>query len=200
LKLKKCLYYIMFWDFDEEGRASLRSANEIPPLLLTNGRDAAAKPITQYDYTRAHKYLGLRNSPSLSMRDNRAALQQASNNFGKRIFKSGLTKSEVWLAYFTCYIPSITFTFPVASFTKQDLGNRAVSGIVEGVHDFFSKGGMTVIVTGPTENLETFSLGGRFRPSLVHFSRRVDDIKTFFYKFCWFECDYFPLCSIYNSY
>lgn len=39
---------------------------------------------------------------------------------------------------------------------------------------------MTVIVTRPTENLETFSLGGRFRPSLVHFSRRVDEIKTFF--------------------
>jgi hypothetical protein len=41
---------------------------------------------------------------------------------------------------------------------------------------------MTVIVPGPTENLETFPLGGRFRPSIVHFSRRVDEIKTFFHS------------------
>jgi type III secretory pathway component EscT len=59
---------------------------------------------------------------------------------------------------------------------------RAVSGIVvDGVHHyFFAQGGMTVIVPGPTENLETFPLGGRFRPSEVHFSRRVDEIKTCF--------------------
>jgi hypothetical protein len=43
----------------------------------------------------------------------------------------------------------------------------AVSGIVDGVHDFFSEGGMTVIVPSPTENLETFSLGGRFRPYFI---------------------------------
>jgi hypothetical protein len=54
---------------------------------------------------------------------------------------------------------------------------RAVSGIVDGVHYFFAQGGMTVIVPGPMENLETFPLGGRFCPSIVHFSRRADEIK-----------------------
>jgi hypothetical protein len=48
------------------------------------------------------------------------------------------------------------------SIKDKRLGPRAVSGIVDGVDDFFSEGGMSVIVTGPTENLETFSLGGRF--------------------------------------
>jgi hypothetical protein len=34
LKLKKCLYYIMYWEFDDEGRPSLRSAgwHPFPPL------------------------------------------------------------------------------------------------------------------------------------------------------------------------
>jgi hypothetical protein len=122
LKLKKCLYYIMFWEFDSEGCPSLRSAADIPSLLLTDGQDADAKPITQYDCTCAQKYIGLWNSPSLLLRANLLALQQKSNAYAKRLFKSGLTQSEVWLAYFACYVPSMTFTFPVASFTKHDLG------------------------------------------------------------------------------
>jgi hypothetical protein len=49
LKLRKCLYYINFWDFDAEGRASLRASEHLPALLLTNGKDSDAQPINQYD-------------------------------------------------------------------------------------------------------------------------------------------------------
>jgi hypothetical protein len=59
----------------------------------------------------------------------------------------------------------------------------AILRIVDGYRHFFAQGGMTVIVPGPTENLETFPLGGRFCPSILHFSRRVDEIKTFFPDF-----------------
>jgi hypothetical protein len=57
----------------------------------------------------------------------------------------------------------------------------AISRIVDGYRHFFAQGGMTVIVPGPTENLETFPLGGRVL--LFHFSLRVDEIKTFFPDF-----------------
>jgi hypothetical protein len=129
LKLRKCLYYILFWDFDAEGRSSLLPADNLPALLLTNGKDAAANPINQYDCSRAHKYLGLWNSPSLSMSSNLAALCKKSQDYAKRLFKSGLYKSEVWLAYHACYVPSMTFTFPVSSFTSNDLGNIQKSAV-----------------------------------------------------------------------
>jgi hypothetical protein len=32
LKLRKCLLYIMYWEFDDEGRASLRAADDLPSL------------------------------------------------------------------------------------------------------------------------------------------------------------------------
>jgi hypothetical protein len=70
LKLRKCLFYVMYWEFDSEGRPSLRPSSELPPLLLTNGKDLLAKPINQYDCAKAHKYLGLWNSPTLSMAAN----------------------------------------------------------------------------------------------------------------------------------
>jgi hypothetical protein len=47
LKLRKCLFYVMYWDFDPEGVASLQPSSEIPSLLLTNGKDTESKPINQ---------------------------------------------------------------------------------------------------------------------------------------------------------
>jgi hypothetical protein len=77
LKLRKCLYYIMHWDFDSEGCASLHSsANMVPTLQLTNGISLDPIPVTHFDCSKAHQYLGLWNSPSLSMTKNRAALSE----------------------------------------------------------------------------------------------------------------------------
>jgi hypothetical protein len=45
LKLRKCLYYVMSWDFDSEGRATLCSKEDIPSLRLTNGTDLSPKDI-----------------------------------------------------------------------------------------------------------------------------------------------------------
>jgi hypothetical protein len=47
LKLRKCLYYVMSWAFDSEGRATLIPSIEIPALQLTNGRNKHPSPIQQ---------------------------------------------------------------------------------------------------------------------------------------------------------
>jgi hypothetical protein len=49
LKLRKCLYYVMSWDYDSEGRDTLCSKENTPSLLLTNGTDLAPKAINQHD-------------------------------------------------------------------------------------------------------------------------------------------------------
>jgi hypothetical protein len=121
LKLRKCLYYVMLWDFDSEGRASLRSSRNIPTLVLTNGQNSNPQPVNQHDCSQAHQYLGLWNSPSLSMKANRAALAEKAMNYSHRLFKSGLLTHEVWLAYFACFVPSMVFPFPVCSFTGAEL-------------------------------------------------------------------------------
>jgi hypothetical protein len=46
--------------------------------------------------------------------------------------------------------------------------------------NLFTQGEMTVIVPGPTENLETFPLGGRFRPYFLHVSGKVTKSKALF--------------------
>jgi hypothetical protein len=71
----------MQWDFDSEGRASLRPSTDIPSLMLTNGKNLNPKPINQHDCSQAHQYLGLWNSPSLSMKANLTALASKAKNY-----------------------------------------------------------------------------------------------------------------------
>jgi hypothetical protein len=121
LKLCKCLYYIMHWDFDLEGRASLCHLTAIPELLLTNGKDTTPKPVIQHDCSQAHKYLGLWNLPSMSMKAHLLKLTTKAKHYSHRLFKSGLPNHEVWLAYFACFVPAMVFTFAVCLFTMADL-------------------------------------------------------------------------------
>jgi hypothetical protein len=121
LKLRKCLYYIMQWDFDSEGRASLCSSTGIPSLRLTNGTNPDTTPVNQFNCSQAHQYLGLWNSPFLSMQANLDALSEAVRQYSHRLFKSGLSTFEVWLAYFACFLPAMVFTFAVSSFTEAEL-------------------------------------------------------------------------------
>jgi hypothetical protein len=59
LNLLKCLYYTMLWWFDDEGRPFLKSMDDIvPSLWLTSGADPNNQPVTQYDVSEAHRYLG----------------------------------------------------------------------------------------------------------------------------------------------
>jgi hypothetical protein len=111
----------MYWAFDSEGRAILLPSSDIPSLLLTNGPSEELKPIRQHDCSEAHKYLGLWNSPSLSMKPNLEALHKKGKSFAQRLFKSGLNTYEVWLAYFTSFVPAMVFTFAVCSFTMAEL-------------------------------------------------------------------------------
>jgi hypothetical protein len=55
------------------------------------------------------------------MQTHLGTLQKQVAAYARRLFKSGLDKYEVWLAYFSCFLPALTFTFPVTSFTTAQL-------------------------------------------------------------------------------
>jgi hypothetical protein len=55
------------------------------------------------------------------MKVNHAALHEKAKHYSHRIFKSGLSTFEVWLAYFACFIPAMVFTFALCSFTATEL-------------------------------------------------------------------------------
>jgi hypothetical protein len=122
LNLQKCLFYIMAWEFDEEGRASLKTESALPnPLQLTSGAAPDLQSVTQYDSTKAHRYLGDWISCSLQMTTALSVLQENASNYGRRVLTSPLSKRDAWIAYYAVFIPSISYTFPVTHHSDQRL-------------------------------------------------------------------------------
>jgi hypothetical protein len=55
------------------------------------------------------------------MHANLQALASKARDYSHRLFKSGLSTYEVWLAYFACFVPAMIFTFAVCSFSLAEL-------------------------------------------------------------------------------
>jgi hypothetical protein len=55
------------------------------------------------------------------MKANLQALMQNAKLYSSRLFKSGQSKYEVWMAYFACFVPAMTFTLAVCSFSLSEL-------------------------------------------------------------------------------
>jgi hypothetical protein len=82
LNLSKCLYYILAWYFDSEGRATMVPATTIhPSLRLTSGNNPHRAAINHFNYDDAHTYLGASLSPSLQMRTCDATLTKKGLTF-----------------------------------------------------------------------------------------------------------------------
>jgi hypothetical protein len=122
LNLAKCLYYIALWKFSPEGEASLTPADALTPTLsLTSGTSLRFTPVIQHNYDQAHRYLGGWLSMNLQMDTAHAKFSERASKYARRITSSPLDKRDVWIAYFACFIPAITFTFSVTHHSAQKL-------------------------------------------------------------------------------
>jgi hypothetical protein len=114
LNLSKCLYYILTWWFDSEGRATMVPAAGIhPSLRLASGTDPHKAAVNHFNYDEAHTYLGDSLAPNLQMKTGDASLMQKGLTFSRRLVSSSLSKHDTWIAYFTVFQPAMTYTFPV---------------------------------------------------------------------------------------
>jgi hypothetical protein len=121
LNLTKCLYYLSYWQFDCEGRATLTTKTELPQLYLTSGDNMTLLPVDQYNFDETHTYLGNAMAPNLTMAPALTKLQKTSNTFARSMAVSPLSKRDAWIAYFALYVPSMTYTFPVSAHSTTKL-------------------------------------------------------------------------------
>jgi hypothetical protein len=122
LNLLKCLFYIMSWEFDADGRPSLKSKMYLlSSLKLTSGANPDPQHVTQYDVSEAYRYLGDWIACNLQMTTVRSVLQETATSYARRILTSPLSKRDAWIAYHTVFIPSMTYTFPVTHQSSKSL-------------------------------------------------------------------------------
>lgn len=122
LKLNKCLYYVMHWTFDSEGRSSLTSSsNLLPDIQLSSGNTQRHNTISQYDCTEAHRTLGAWLNPSLSMKEALRQLKAIATLFCRRVVTSSLTRWEAWMAYFSVFFLQMKYTLPISHHSSTSL-------------------------------------------------------------------------------
>ena len=118
LKLEKCLAYILHWKFNSEGFVSINK-NKETEIQLTSGISHTKTVIQILDPDTLHKTLGNLMTPSLKMKGTKEKLLEIFKTFTSRILNSKLDKYKTWIAYFSVFLPKISYTFNLFSF-KED--------------------------------------------------------------------------------
>jgi hypothetical protein len=121
LKLEKCVYYLTYWTFADDGTASLAPATDLPPMLLSSGDSGSITSIEQHDSTQAHRTLGNWLSTNLQMSTAFQKLASRASSFTRGIAVGYMTPYDAWISYFACFLPSMTYTFPVSHHTPAQL-------------------------------------------------------------------------------
>jgi hypothetical protein len=124
LNLSKCLYYVVSWTFDSEGRASMTPAPDIqPPLTLSSGDDLRRSAVRHFNHDETHSYLGDWLSTNIQMETGADTLMTKGLTFSCPLTSSSLSKQDTWIAYFAVFIPAMIYTFAVTHHSTEKLRN-----------------------------------------------------------------------------
>jgi hypothetical protein len=122
LILTKCLYYVVAWDFDSEGRDKMMPAvDSYPPLKLTSGDNPTLSAIEHFNHDKAHRYLGDWLATNMQMKTGNEALIETGRNFSRRLSSSSLSKRDAWIAYFVVFVPAMIYTLAVTHHSSARL-------------------------------------------------------------------------------
>ncbi len=117
LKLPKCFCYIVIWDW-ANGFPILCSKNKFKHFVTIHDSNTNEDiTITLKDPNSAERTLGVRIAPSGSQKAEFQWLLQKANNFARLITKGRLSREEARYAYLTIFIPSMSYSLGVTSFT-----------------------------------------------------------------------------------
>jgi exonuclease III len=155
LELQKCMYYIMFWTWDEFGAPSLLARDEITrqagQLKLTSGINETANEIVHKDCSETHTTLGMEKNPAQKHKQAVLAIRNKNDEFARHLASSDATPEEAMTAYFTINRPGATYSLQTTSIEKKDLDKADMKV----KHTVLQKSGYScktplAVVNGPT--------------------------------------------------
>jgi hypothetical protein len=123
LELSKCLYYILFYRFDPDGTPRMESATNMDSehVYLTSGTSITKNPIDHRDNKEAHRTLGIWPTPEGNQTKQHQESLEKSRRFAKGCIKAPMTRYEASTAYWTMWLPSLTFGFSSTTMTHTQL-------------------------------------------------------------------------------
>jgi hypothetical protein len=121
LELSKCLYYVMSWDFDAEGKPFLRGRDSIPAEQITVQSSAGlgSEEIRHFDCTRSHKTLGVMENPALVYDDEYARLENKVTALTRHLQVDPLYPGDAVTMYWSIMLPSVGYSLVTMSFSRE---------------------------------------------------------------------------------
>jgi hypothetical protein len=121
LRPDKCLYYLILWLFDEEGRATMELPEDDIQLSITTGQSPDPQYIEHYPSHQAHRTLGVYVAPNFQTDKALQILQQKVLQYTTRLYRGNLSRHDTWICYFSCFIPKVAYGLDVMTHSNDAL-------------------------------------------------------------------------------
>ena len=123
LEYSKCCIHMMEWFYSKNGSPFLGMYEKDlqKRLNVYNSETRLLQRLTLLSAYKAHKTLGHYKEPAGSQQEQFRQLKKLSDESTAFLFKCPLTRHEAWTYYFACYLPSIGYTLPCSSLTRNKL-------------------------------------------------------------------------------
>jgi hypothetical protein len=109
LELTKCFYYVLSWQFDEEGfatpimKSDQRKTSD--QIRIFNSTTKATVSIVQKEVSESHKTLGCYKTIDGNEQDQVKYLKKKSDKYGARVPSAKLNRKQALMTYKMIYIP-----------------------------------------------------------------------------------------------
>ena len=123
LELSKCLYYVLSWQFDDEGRPTLRTKEEIPgtQISVQSSAGTGSQQVKHVDCTMAHKTLGVMECLALSYSDEYAQLKNKVTALTRHLVVDPMYPGDSMTMYWSILLPSVGYSLVAMSFKREEL-------------------------------------------------------------------------------
>ena len=122
LELPKCFTYHLKWTTDKQGLPTMDHSNGHTSIItIIDSTSQQPSQIESLPTNKAHKTLGIMESPCGNNSEETLRLQNISARFARIISTTTISATDSAQLYFTYFLPSITYALTVGTQTMQQL-------------------------------------------------------------------------------
>ena len=156
LELTKCFYYILCWDFDEEGVPRQMTKQELEQegvsISIQESGENGKTVINHLDCNTAHRTLGLQKNPIGNQDKQLEHISEKSDDIAHAIATSSVNRTQALTSWTSMYIPAVAYPLVATHFQEKDLNkieNKALMSFLPKIG--YNRNTPRVVVYGPTE-------------------------------------------------
>jgi hypothetical protein len=128
LELSKCFYYLIYWEYNDEGIPAMRHIrNDQYKVTIKDSETNETFTIDSKSCDLSHKTLGVMECPNGNYKDEYSRLMKKSQSFAQRISQNNISRREAHVLYRTTYIPSMRYSMSIGTFNLEQ--TKKIQGI-----------------------------------------------------------------------